>query len=201
MSPRNASREPGGQTKPAYASPPALGVARRGRRRPASNHAAAIGVDDVRQRSPPCARGGTSPSSSRAGRRPCPCGRRHEARHELGMADEVGLRARDLRQPEEADRAPRRRQRPLPDRRGERARDLEDRGAAGGVVVGAGGLVAEVRGQDDLARRRVRSRDRRDDDVVGRRDHLRVRRARAEHDLLAGGEPRAAAPRPGASRP
>ena len=79
---------------------------------------------------------------------------RDDARDELGVADEIGLRARDLGQPEEADRPPRTRQRALPDRRRERARDLEDRGAAGGVVVGAGGLVAEVRGQDDLARRR-----------------------------------------------
>ena len=106
-----------------------------------------------------------------------------------GWRDEIGLRARDLRHPEEADRPLRRRERAPPDGRREGAADLEDGGAAGRVVVGAGGLVAEVRGEYDFARRRIRARDRRDDDVVGRRDHLRVD-PRRQDDLLAGGEPR-----------
>ncbi len=114
----------------------------------------------------------------------------HDPRHELGMADEIDLRARDLGKPEEADRPFRRRERPAPDGGRERASDLEDRRAARRVVVGARGLVAEVRREDDLARGRVGAGDRRHDDVVGRGDHLRVD-ARREHDRFARGEPRA----------
>ncbi len=109
---------------------------------------------------------------------------RHEAAGDLGVADEPGLRARDLRQPEKSDR-PARRFEPPPRGAPESLRDLEQRGAARGVVVGAGGLVAQVRRQDDLAGGPIRARDRGADDVEGRRDHFRGDR-RAQDDPLSG---------------
>ena len=69
----------------------------------------------------------------------------------LRVADEVRLRARDLRQPQEADRTAGIRNRSVADRGLERPRDFQDRRAAGGVVVGSRRLVAEVRRQDDFA--------------------------------------------------
>ncbi len=112
-----------------------------------------------------------------------------EPRDDLGVPDQVGLRAGDLRKPQEADRAPRGGESLLPNRALERAGHLEDPGASGGVVVGAGRLVAEVRRQHDLTRGRIGPRNRRHDDVVGGRNHLRLD-ARAQDDLLARGQAR-----------
>ena len=100
------------------------------------------------------------------------------------MPDEISLRARDLGEPEEPDRPPWRRQRPSADGGLERPRDFQDRRAPGGVVVGAGRFVAEVRRENDLAGGRVRPRNRRDDDVEGGRDHLRGD-ASSQSDLFA----------------
>ena len=88
------------------------------------------------------------------------------------MANQVDLRSRDLRHPEK---------RSVRFGRGIvffriplwSARAISRSPRCRGVVVGAGRLWAEVRGQDDLAGRRIRSGDRRDDDVIRGRHHLR----------------------------
>ncbi len=110
-----------------------------------------------------------------------------QTRDDLRVASEIDLRAGDLREPQEADRPCGAGKRLPADRGREGAGHLEDRRAARRVVVGAGGLVAEVGGQDDLAGGRVGAGDRGDDDVVGRGHHLR-RDLRAEDDLLSRGQ-------------
>ena len=123
----------------------------------------------------------------------------HQMRHELGMADEPGLGARDLGQPEEAQAPPRRGQAAAGDGGTERARDLEDGGAARGVVVGPRRLVAQVRGQHDLAGGGIAARDHGARHVVGGLHHPRLD-PRPQHDRLARRAGARAAPRTGASR-
>ena len=104
------------------------------------------------------------------------------------MADEPGLRARDLRKPEEPDRPLRRRQGPARDRRPQGAGDLEEGRAPRGVVVGAGRLVTKVSRENHFSGRAVAARDRGAHDVEGRRVHL-CRDRRAKDDPLSRREP------------
>ena len=85
------------------------------------------------------------------------------------MTGEPGLRARDLRGPQEADGEAGPRNRAACDGPAQGARDLEDGGAARGVVVSTRRLMAEVRGEDHFPGRSVRARD-------GGRHHIEVRR-------------------------
>ena len=74
-----------------------------------------------------------------------------DARRELGPAVEQRQRALDLGRPDEAERArAARARRPSAISFDERARDLQDRGAAAGVVVGARARMVEVAAEDDL---------------------------------------------------
>ena len=72
------------------------------------------------------------------------------APRELGPGVQERDRAFDLGGPEEADRPSRPRQRAARDQSLQRARDLEDAGAAAGVVVRSRRGMVEVAGIDDL---------------------------------------------------
>ena len=86
-------------------------------------------------------------------------------RHQRAVGLDPRPGAGELRPPQEADGAPRPRDALLLDQPVQRAGDLQDRGAAGQVVVGAllGVALEEVRRQDHLRRRRVGPGDDADD--------------------------------------
>ena len=174
------SRRPG---EPRVGIAPALRVSLGGahhRRQPRAGDL----VHDVRARL-----GGAGEMERAVGRGEQPADHVHmDARHgrsgRFGMAHEPGLRSGDLGKPKEAERPARRGQRPARHRRLQRAGDLEDRRAAGSIVVGPRGLMAEVSGEDDFLCRPLLARDRRGDDVVGRGHHARAH-PRVQRDLLS----------------
>lgn len=122
-------------------------------------------------------------------------------RRQLRLGVQQRQRPFNLRRPDEADRAARRPEALLVDELAERARDLEDRRAAAGVVVRPRPRVIEVATEDDLLARDggIGAGDRGRGDVVEAGLHLRaddgmkanalsVREARLQRARVAEGD-------------